>query len=106
MVRTESALVHVARAESGSRPSPTRAAVAAPRGGRAARGCAAGLGCFPFFRAFVAMEFDAAGARRRAASTLRGDLEATRCSSIALVPVAAITAVGHLVAILTSERLR
>ena len=35
-----------------------------------------------------------------------GDLEATRVLVIALVPVAAITAAGHLLAILTSERLR
>ena len=35
-----------------------------------------------------------------------GDLEATRVLVVALVPVAAITAAGHLLAILTSERLR
>ena len=35
-----------------------------------------------------------------------GDLEATRVLVVALVPVAAITAAGRLLAILTSERLR
>jgi hypothetical protein len=35
-----------------------------------------------------------------------GDLTGTRVLVVALVPVAAITALGHLVAILTSQRLR
>ena len=54
-MRTESALVAVARLESGLAAAEDTAAVAAPRGGllRAARRW---LGFFPFFRAFIAME--------------------------------------------------
>src|SRR5918992_543217 len=55
LIKSETALVHLARAESGKPPAVDRQEVAAPRGGilrslrRAAR-------FFPFFRAFVAME--------------------------------------------------
>ena len=35
-----------------------------------------------------------------------GDLSGTRALVVVLVPVAAVTAVGHLLAILTSSRLR
>jgi hypothetical protein len=35
-----------------------------------------------------------------------GDLSGTRALVVVLVPVAAITALGHLVAILASQRLR
>jgi hypothetical protein len=35
-----------------------------------------------------------------------GDLAGSRALLLALVPVAAVTAVGHLVAILASDRLR
>jgi len=98
MIKSETALVHVARAESGQPPSPDRADVAAPRAGvlRRLRRAAAAL---PFYRAFVAMEFTllvlAAEAFDEADTLL-----------VALVPVAAVTALGHLVAVLTSERLR
>jgi hypothetical protein len=37
---------------------------------------------------------------------LAGDLVGTRALLVALVPVAVLTAVGHLVAVLTSDRLR
>ena len=77
------------------------AAVAAPRASGCCGGCAGALGFFPFFRAFVAIEATllalAGRAARRRARRPRGDARARRSRSC---PVAAITAVGHLVAIL------
>src|SRR3954471_6979185 len=55
MVRTESALVAVARSEAGKPAAADTAAVAAPRATGLARVRRA-LGFFPFFRAFVAVE--------------------------------------------------
>jgi hypothetical protein len=64
------------------------------------------LGAFPFFRAFVAIEATLLALLAALLDVALGDLEATRVLVVALVPVAAITAAGRLLAILTSERLR
>jgi len=98
LIKSETALVHVARAESGRPPAEDRREVAAPRGGllrslrRAAR-------FVPFYRAFVAMEFTLLALMAEVAG-LTDEL------LVALVPVAAVTALGHLVAVLASDRLR
>jgi phosphatidylglycerophosphate synthase len=105
LVRTESALVHVARAEAGKPVVQDTVAVAAPRASGLSRVRRA-LGFFPFFRAFVAVEATLLALMAALLDLALGDLEATRVLVIALVPVAAITAAGHLLAILTSERLR
>ena len=104
-VRMEAALVTVARTEAGLPKAEDTAAVAAPRAGglRAVRRM---LGAFPFFRAFVAVEATLLALAAALLDLVLGDLEATRVLVIALVPVAAITAAGRLLAILTSERLR
>jgi phosphatidylglycerophosphate synthase len=105
LVKGESALVTVARAESGLPPASDVAAVAAPRaGGLAALRRAAGA--LPFFRAFVAMEFTLLALAAAVADLFAGDHEATRVLVWILLPCAALTAVGHLVAILASKRLR
>jgi phosphatidylglycerophosphate synthase len=98
-VRTESALVAVARLESGAGRAEDTAAVAAPQVSLLAR-LRRAIGFFPFFRAFIAIE-----------ATLLSFVaivfdDGTRVLVIALVPIAAITALGHLVAIVTSQRLR
>ena len=105
LVRTESALVHVARSEAGKPLAEDTEAVAAPRapGVRRLRRWA---GRFPFFRAFVAVEATLLALAAALLDVVLGDLEATRVLVVALVPVAAITAAGHLLAILMSERLR
>jgi phosphatidylglycerophosphate synthase len=105
MVRTESALVAVARVESGIGAAPDTVAVAAPRRSGLARVRRA-LGFFPFFRAFVAIEASLLALAAAIVDALAGDLTGTRVLVIALVPVAAVTAAGHLVAILSSSRLR
>lgn len=97
LIKSETALVHVARAESGKPPPADRQEVAAPRAGilRTARRA---LRSLPFYRAFVAVEFTAL-------ALLAEVLDLSDELMVALVPVAAVTALGHLVAILTSERL-
>jgi phosphatidylglycerophosphate synthase len=105
LVRTESALVHVARAEAGKPVVEDQVTVARPRASGLAR-IRRTVGFFPFFRAFVAIEATLLALAAALLDLAFGDLEATRVLVIALVPVAAITAAGHLLAILTSERLR
>lgn len=104
-VRTESALVAVARLESGQGRAEDTAAVAAPGVSLLAR-LRRAVGFFPFFRAFVAMEFTLLALAAAILDAVLGDHDATRVLVTALVPIAAITAIGHLAAIVTSARLR
>ena len=105
LVKSETALVHVARAESGKPVAADTVEVAAPRqsGMRRLR---RGLGFVPFFRAFVAMEFTLLALAAAVVDEIQGDLDGTRTLVLVLVPVAAVTALGHLAAILASNRLR
>ena len=105
LVRTESALVAVARLESGKTAADDTAAVAAPRTSGLAR-LRRAVGFFPFFRAFVAIEASLLALGAAVIDAFVGGEPATRVLVIALVPIAAITAAGHLVAILASSRLR
>jgi phosphatidylglycerophosphate synthase len=105
LVKGESALVTVARAESGKPVAADTRAVAAPRPGLLRRARRA-LAFLPFFRAFVAMELTLLALAAALADSLAGDLAGTRVLVVALLPVAAITAAGHLLAIVTSDRLR
>jgi hypothetical protein len=98
LVKSETALVHVARAESGRPPVEDRREVAAPRGGLL-RSLRRALRFVPFYRAFVAMEFTLLVLIAEVAGVTDELL-------VALIPVAAITALGHLAAILASDRLR
>ena len=97
-VKGETALVHVARVEAGLGRVDDTVAVAAPRAGLLAT-LRRSAGRLPFYRAFVAIEFTAL-------LLVFAILDEERTLVVALVPVAAITAVGHLLAILTSKRLR
>jgi phosphatidylglycerophosphate synthase len=98
LIKSETALVHLARAEAGKPPPEDSAEVAAPRGGLL-RALRRAFALVPFYRAFVAMEFTLLAL----AAEL---LDAADVLLVALVPVAAVTALGHLVAILASDRLR
>jgi phosphatidylglycerophosphate synthase len=104
-VRTESALVAVARLESGRGKADDTAAVAAPGVSLLAR-ARRWVGFFPFFRAFVAMEATLLALAAAIIDAAVGDEQATRVLVIAMVPIAAITAAGHLLAIVTSARLK
>jgi phosphatidylglycerophosphate synthase len=105
MVRMEIVLVHVARAEAGRPPVADTAGASAPRA-TGLRRLRRALGLFPFFRAFVAIEATLLALAAALLDLALGDLAATRALVIALVPIAAITAVGRLLAILGSDRLR
>jgi phosphatidylglycerophosphate synthase len=98
-IKGESALVTVARAESGLPPALDTQAVAAPRASALAATRRA-LRRLPFYRAFIAVELTALAL---VASFFD---DGTRVLLIALIPVAAITVLGHGLAILTSGRLR
>jgi len=102
-VRAESALVAVARLETGRTKAEDTAAAAAPQVSLLAR-LRRAAGFFPLFRAFIAMELTLLALV--AAIVDEAGEEGTRILVIALVPIAAITAVGHLAAIVTSERLK
>jgi hypothetical protein len=60
----------------------------------------------PFYRAFVAVEATLLALAAAIVDTFVDDLGGTRVLVVALVAVAAVTAAGHLLAILTSDRLR
>jgi hypothetical protein len=98
LIRAESAMVIVARAEAGLPPAADTRAIAAPRttGLRRVRRV---LGYVPFFRAFVAVEATLLALAAQIAGL-------TEEWVVALVVICAVTAVGHLLAIVTSERLR
>lgn len=102
-VRAESALVAVARLETGRTKAEDTVDVARPQVSVLARARRA-VGFFPFFRAFIAMELTLLALL--AAIVDAGGEDGTRILVVALVPIAAITAVGHLAAIVTSDRLR
>jgi phosphatidylglycerophosphate synthase len=97
-VKGETALVHVARTEAGLGKVDDTVAVAAPRTGVLAT-LRRSAGRLPFYRAFVAIEFTAI-------ALVFAILDEERTLLVALVPIAAVTAAGHLLAILTSKRLR
>jgi phosphatidylglycerophosphate synthase len=103
-VKAETSLVHVARMRSGLTAMRDTREVAAPRGGflLVARRV---LGHLPFYRAFVAVEFTLIALIAAIVDQVRDDLEGTQTLLIALIAAGAITAIGHLAAILTSKRL-
>jgi phosphatidylglycerophosphate synthase len=105
LVKAESHLVIVARAESGLPRATDTTATAAPRPG-ALRRLRRALSFAPFFRAFVTVEFTVLALAAAVVDALAGDLVGSRVLLVALVPVATLTAIGHLVAVLTSDRLR
>src|SRR5436190_2898427 len=105
LLRVMSALVYVARGESGLPVAEDTVEVAAPRAPALAR-LRRAVGFAPFYRAFVAIEFSFLALIAAIWDAAAGDLSGTRALVIALVPVAAVIVAGRLVAILTSARLR
>jgi phosphatidylglycerophosphate synthase len=105
LIKGESALVTVARAESGRPPAGDTREIAAPRAAGLAR-LRRAAGFAPFFRAFVAVEATLLALVAAIVDLVVDDLGATRVLVVALVVVGAVTAAGHLLAIVTSSRLR
>jgi molybdenum cofactor synthesis domain-containing protein len=97
LVKGESALVTVARAESGLPLAADTRTVAAPRASGLAR-LRRWAGRLPFFRAFVAMEATLLALAAAIVDAAAGDQAGSRVLVIALIPVAALTAAGHFVA--------
>ena len=60
----------------------------------------------PFNRALLAAEMSVLAVVAAVVDAVRGDLRAMRVLSAALLVVAAIVAIGHLLATVTSDRLR
>jgi phosphatidylglycerophosphate synthase len=104
-VKAETSLVHVARMRSGLATMQDTQEVAAPRAGFLLQARRL-LGHLPFYRAFVAVESTLLILAAALVDSARGDLDATHVLLLALVAAGAITAVGHLAAILTSQRLK
>ncbi len=63
------------------------------------------VGHLPFFRAFVAVEASLLALVAAVVDVARGDLLGTQVLVVALVPLAVLTAGGHLLGVLTSSRL-
>jgi phosphatidylglycerophosphate synthase len=105
LVKGESALVHATRAEAGLPPASAERSMALPRatGLRRARRA---IGAVPVYRMLLANELGVLVLLAGIADAILGSLGGSRVLVVALVAAAAITAVGHLVAILASERLR
>ena len=97
-------LVHVARAKTG-RPvledvaATTRSKVSGLAAVRRA------MGYLPIFRAFVAVEASLLALLAGVVDVARGDLLGTQVLVAVMVPLAVITAGGHLLGVLTSSRL-
>ena len=97
--------VHLARAASGLDRLPDRAEEAAPQVSSVAR--LRSLARFvPFHRVFHSVEMTLVALVAAVGDTVIGDLAVTRGLVALLLPVAGVTVVGHLLAILTSRRLR
>jgi phosphatidylglycerophosphate synthase len=105
LIKGETALVAVARTESGLPPVRDAAEVAAPRASGLAR-LRRLAGRLPLYRAFVAIEFTACALVAAIVDAVAGDLTGTRVLAVALLPLAGVVAAGHLLAILASSRLR
>jgi phosphatidylglycerophosphate synthase len=105
LTKSETALLHVARAESGKPPVEDSEAVAAPRGGLL-RVVRRAFRFVPVYRAFVAVELTILALAAGIADLVLDDLDGTRILVGALVPVVGITAAGHLAGILASKRLQ
>jgi phosphatidylglycerophosphate synthase len=105
LIKGETALVHVARAEAGLPKVADRVEVAAPNRSLA-RSLRRAAGRAPFYRAFVAVEFTILALLAAIADALAGTLDVSRGLLVGLLAAGALTAAGHLVAILTSDRLR
>jgi phosphatidylglycerophosphate synthase len=97
-------LVHVARAKTGR---PMLEDVAATTRSRVS-GLAAvrrALGYLPVFRAFVAVEASLLALAAGVVDVVGGDLLGTQVLVVVMVPLAVVTAGGHLLGVLTSSRL-
>jgi len=97
-------LVHVSRAKTG-RPMLDDVAATARSHVSGLAALRRGLGYLPVFRAFIAVEASLLALVAGVVDVARGDLVGTQALLVVLVPLAFITAGGHLLGVLTSSRL-
>ena len=105
LVESETHLVYVARAHAGKPARKEGGEASAPRHA-ALRRLRRAVRFVPFFRAFRAVETTLLALVAAIVDAVSGDLVGTRGLVLALVAAAAVTAAGHLVMILSSDRLR
>jgi phosphatidylglycerophosphate synthase len=105
LVKGESALVHVTRAEAGLSPVAADAGAALPRASGLRRARRA-LAAAPVFRIVHADDLSLLILLAGIADAVSGGLGGSRVLVVCVLAAAAITAAGHLVAILASSRLR
>lgn len=105
LTKAETDLVHVARAQSARERIPD--SVAAAESHRSLiRTLRSAVGLAPFNRALLALEMSALALVAGIVDAARGGLSATRVLDVALLVIAAIVVVGHLLATVTSDRMR
>jgi phosphatidylglycerophosphate synthase len=105
LVKAESALVHVTRSETGRLAPPDASDAALPRGSRL-RALRRAAGRAPLYRVLHGNDLSVLVVLAAIVDAATGGLGGSRVLLAALVAAAAITAAGHLVAILASNRLR
>jgi phosphatidylglycerophosphate synthase len=105
LLAVESYLVHFVRAKMGKPMLDPAAPTPLPRPGSLRR-LRRAAGVVPFYRAFNPVEATLLAFLAAFADFVRDDLMATRVLLIGLVAAGALSAGGHLLAILTSDRLR
>jgi phosphatidylglycerophosphate synthase len=105
LTKAETDLVHTARAQSGLPPIADTVEVAVPHASvvRRLRRAARSL---PVNRALLAMEMTGLALVASVVDTARDDLTAMRVLDVGLLAVAALVVVGHLLAVVSSARLR
>jgi phosphatidylglycerophosphate synthase len=105
LTKAETDLVHASRAQAGRPPIADTVEVAVPQAGlvRRLRAAARSL---PLNRALLAMEMTFLAIVAAIVDTIRDDLEATQVLSAGLLAVAGLVVVGHLLAVVSSARLR
>ena len=104
LVSVESHLVHFVRARAGKPLLDPEVAAPEPRR-HALRELRRAVGLVPFYRAFNPIELTVLAFLAALVDSLADDLIGTRVLLIGLLAAAAVTAVGHLVVILASDRL-
>jgi phosphatidylglycerophosphate synthase len=105
LTKAETDLVHVARAQSGRERAVDTTAVATSHQSLLRR-LRSTAGALPFNRALLAIEMSALAVVAAVIDAARGDLSAMRVLDVALLVIAGIVVVGHLLATVTSDRLR
>ncbi|MGH3431929.1 MAG: hypothetical protein ACRDQB_03725 [Thermocrispum sp.] len=103
VIKSETDLVHVARAYAGKPVVSDEEAEMKPRGLRSIRSL---IAYFPFHRALLAIELSLLCLIAAVVDQLTGELIASQVLAIVLVCVAVLVAGGHLLSILVSRRLR